>query len=480
MPIASNSTQVPLAVDLDGTLIRTDMMWESVALLLKKNPFLLFALPIWWMGGRAYLKQQLSRRVQVNPAALPYHAKFLEWLKEEKRNGRKLVLATASDIKMAEPVAQHVGIFDEVLASDGKTNLRSTAKMKKLTERFGERGFDYAGNSSVDLGVWVGTREAIVVNADESLVQRAARQTTIGRTFPSGDSIGRELLRALRPHQWTKNLIIFVPLLTAHKIGETALLLNAIVGFVAFSLCASGVYVLNDLMDLDADRHHATKRHRPFASGALPLQVGLAIVPLLLIVSALLALKLTGAFAAVLGLYLVMSTAYSCRLKSVALLDVFILAALYTVRLIAGHAVTGVVYSTWLLIFAMFIFLSLALLKRFIELRAVRLQNLNEVRGRGYSPGDLELITTFGLVSGCVAVLVLALYVNSEQVVKLYKYPTALLLVCPLLLYWMARAWFRAHRGQMHDDPTEFAFKDWVSYLIGGLTLAVMWIATGR
>jgi 4-hydroxybenzoate polyprenyltransferase len=480
MPMASNSTQVPLAVDLDGTLIRTDMMWESVALLLKKNPFILLAFPIWLLGGRAHLKQQLSRHVQVNPAALPYHTKFLEWLKEEKSNGRKLVLATASDIKMAEPVAAHVGIFDEVLASDGKTNLRSTAKMKKLTERFGERGFDYAGNSSVDLGVWAGTREAIVVNADDSLAQRAARQTKIGRTFPSSDSLWRELVRALRPHQWTKNLIIFVPLLTAHKIGEKALLLNAIFGFVAFSLCASGVYVLNDLIDLDADRHHAIKRNRPFASGALPLQVGLVLVPLLVVGAGLLAWQLTGAFAAVLVLYLMMTTAYSCRLKSVALLDVFILAALYTLRLIAGHTATGVAYSAWLLIFSMFTFLSLALLKRFIELRAVRLQNLSEVRGRGYTPGDLELIATFGLVSGCVAVLVLALYVNSEQVTRLYKNPTALLLVCPLLLYWMARVWFLAHRGQMHDDPTEFAFKDWISYLIGGLTLGVMWLATGR
>jgi 4-hydroxybenzoate polyprenyltransferase len=277
-----------------------------------------------------------------------------------------------------------------------------------------------------------------------------------------------------------KNLIIFVPLLTAHKIGETELLLNAIFGFFAFSLCASGVYVLNDLIDLDADRHHATKRNRPFASGALPLQFGLVLVPLLLGAGMLMALKLSGTFAIVLAFYVVMTTAYSCSLKRVALLDVFILAGLYTVRLIGGHAVTGVPYSAWLLIFSMFTFLSLALLKRFTELRALRAQNLSDVRGRGYTSEDVELIATFGLVSSCVAVLVLALYVNSEQVIKLYEHPTVILLVCPLLLYWMARVWFLAHRGRMNDDPTEFAFKDWVSYLIGGLTLAVMWFATGR
>lgn len=394
MPIASNSTQVPLAVDLDGTLIRTDMMWESVALLLKKNPFLLFALPIWWINGRAYLKQQLSRHVQVDPTALPYHTEFLEWLKEEKRNGRKLVLATASDIIMAEPVARHIGLFDEVLASDGKTNLRSTAKMKKLTERFGERGFDYAGNSSVDLGVWAGTREAIVVNAGERLARRAAQETKIGRTFLSNDSTGRELLRALRVNHWTKNLIIFVPLLTAHKTAETSSMMNALFGFFAFSLSASGMYVLSDLIDLDVDRCHPIKRNLPFASGALPLQVGLILVPLLLIGAAVIAWQLSASFTGVLAFYVLLTIAYAYRLKSIALIEVFVLTALYTLRLFAGYVLAGVAYSAWLAIFFLFTFLSLVLLNRFFKLRSIGKQDANDVRG-GHSTRGLEPIISF-------------------------------------------------------------------------------------
>lgn len=469
---------VPLAVDLDGTLIRTDMMFESLARLLKKNPLALFAVPFWWLRGRAHLKQQLAARVQVDPATLPYHEEFLEWLKAEKRAGRRLILATASDIKMARPVAEHVGIFDEVVASDGKTNLRSTAKLKTLTEKFGERGFDYAGNSSVDLGVWIGAREAVVVNAGESLARSAAQRTKVGKTFLSRHSKFAALVVALRPHQWAKNLIVFAPVVASHQLTFWPLL-AAWGAFAAFCLCASGVYLLNDLMDLDADRRHPAKRHRPLASGKLPLSVGLVAAPVLLLSSGLVALQVGGNLVWLLAGYLVATTAYSWQLKRVALLDVFMLAGLYTARLIAGHLVTGIEYSAWLLMFSMFVFLSLALMKRFQELHAVRANSGHEVKGRGYTAADLELVATLGLVSGFVAVLVMALYVTSEQVAKLYTHPALLLLVCPLLLYWISRVWFLAHRGQMHDDPTVFAFKDWVSYVVGALTVGVMWLATG-
>lgn len=479
-PDTARPNPVPLAVDLDGTLIRSDMMWESLARLLRENPIAALATPLWLLKGRAHLKQQLAARVQVDPTTLPYSEEFLEWLRDEKRAGRKLVLATASDLKMAEPVAKHIDLFDEVLASDGKTNLRDNAKLAALTKKFGERAFDYAGNSSVDLDVWKGTNAAVVVNGSSSLPQRAAQCTNLGRTFPSNWSSAAMLIKALRPHQWIKNLIIFVPVLTAHKVGDSAILAKAALAFVAFCLCASAVYLFNDLLDLDVDRHHPTKRHRPFASGRLPLQFGIFGAPALFALSVALAALLSLPFVAVLVGYLICSTAYSWRLKQIALLDVFLLAGLYTVRLVAGHVATEVAWSAWLLVFSMFIFLSLALMKRFQELQSVHEQNGNALKGRGYSAGDMELVTTLGLVSGFIAVLVLALYVNSEQVVKLYAHPTLLLLVCPLMLYWIARVWFLAHRGQMHDDPTAFAFKDWVSYAIGALTLVVMWFATGH
>jgi 4-hydroxybenzoate polyprenyltransferase len=475
-----SSAQVPLAVDLDGTLIRSDMMWESLVRLLREKPLRVLCVPFWWLQGRAFLKQKLAAHVQVDAATLPYTDEFLGWLREEKRSGRKLVLATASDLKMAEPVAHHIGLFDEVLASDGKTNLRDEAKLAALTQRFGERGFDYAGNSAVDLDVWKGSRQAVVVNASPGLVRRAEQRTTVGKFFPGNHSTLTLLLKCLRPHQWFKNFIIFVPVLTAHQFADTAVLAKAALAFAAFCLCAFAVYLLDDLLDLDVDRHHPTKRNRAFASGQLPLQIGLLGAPVLFVSALALAAAMSFPFAAVLFAYFVMATAYSWRIKQIALLDVFFLAGLYTVRLVAGHVATGVKWSGWLLIFSMFIFLSFALMKRFQELQSTRERKHIEVKGRGYVAGDLKLVTTLGLVSGFIAVLVLALYASSDQVKQLYSHPVVLLLICPLLLCWIARVWFLTHRGEMRDDPTAFAFKDWVSYAIGTLTLVVMWLATGR
>jgi 4-hydroxybenzoate polyprenyltransferase/phosphoserine phosphatase len=479
-PNTSDSTPVPIAVDLDGTLIRSDMMWESLARLLRQRPWALLAVPFWWMHGRAHLKQELAARVTIDASTLPYHVEFLAWLQSQRQDGRQLVLATASDIRMAEPVARHVGLFDEVLASDGKVNLRDNAKLAALTKKFGERGFDYAGNSPVDLDVWKGSREAVVVNAGENLAKRAQALTRLGPTFLKQGSAITALLRCLRPHQWIKNLIVLVPVLTAHQLGDTNILRQALLALVAFCLCASSAYLLNDLTDLDADRNHPGKRNRPFASGELPLACGFAASPLLLLAGLTMAWWLSPAFAGVVIAYFVGTVAYSCVFKAVAVFDVFLLAGLYTMRLVGGHVATGIAWSVWLLVFSMFLFLSLALMKRVQELQAVRSGNGNAIKGRGYTAGDLELVSMLGVVSGFLAVLVLALYVNSEQVRTLYAHPTALLLVCPLLLYWIARVWLLAHRGHMHEDPTVFALKDWVSYVVGMATLGVMWLATGH
>jgi 4-hydroxybenzoate polyprenyltransferase/phosphoserine phosphatase len=481
-PDATHDNQIPLVVDLDGTLIKTDLLWESFVRLLKKNPLWLFAALFWWAHGRAFLKQQLAARVTIDPAILPYDEKFLAWLREQKSRGRKIILATASDLKLAKPVADHTGLFDEVLASDGKTNLRSANKLKALTEKFGARGFDYAGNSSADLAVWRGAREAIVVNAGASLVKKASYCTKVEKVFEPEASLSRAFLRSLRPHQWVKNLIVFVPIIAAHKLGEPALVLREIFAFIIFCLCASGVYLVNDLMDLDADRRHPTKKNRPFASGNLPLQFGLILGPSLLLAGLLAAVQLSWVFAGVTAAYLILTTTYSLWVKQIALLDVFFLAGLYTIRLVAGHAAADIIYSAWLLMFSMFIFLSLALVKRYVELADAKEPSSDKsaVAGRGYVAGDLEIVASLGTGSGYLAALVLALYVNSQQVVILYAHPNLLLLICPLLLYWISRVWLLAHRGQLHDDPVFFAVKDATSYIIGALALAVLWLAAGH
>lgn len=480
MPGASQSLRadpVPLAVDMDGTLLRTDLMWECLLQLLRQQPLALLAAPGWLLRGRARFKQQLGARVQLDAATLPYNTAFLDWLREQKRAGRRLVLATASDVRMAEPVARHVGLFDELLASDGQTNLRDRAKREALTRRFGERGFDYAGNSPVDLDVWAGARRAIVVNANARLAGRAARCAELGPVFPRDGSRLRALGRLLRPHQWLKNLMVFVPLITAHQLGFWPVL-AASGAFLALCLCASGVYVLNDLLDLEADRRHPTKRLRPFAAGDLSLALGPGLAAALLAAGLALGWVLTPSLAALLLGYVAAASAYSLWWKRVALLDVFVLAGLYTLRLAAGHVVTGIAWSAWLLVFAMFIFLSLALLKRFPELQALRRQQQVNAAGRGYAVGDTELVTTLGLMCGALAVLVLALYVNSEQVTKLYRHPTLLLAGCPLLLFWISRLWLLAHRGQMPADPVLFVLKDATSYVVGVLMLGIVWLAT--
>jgi len=482
MPTSPTTTQpvaVPLCVDLDGTVLRSDLLWESFVRLLRRNPLYLFAALAWWCRGRAALKRELARRVDVPVETLPYTEALLDFLRAERAAGRPLFLVTASDARLAEPVARHLGLFTEVLASDGQTNLRGNAKARKLVERFGPAGFDYAGNSAVDLGVWPQARAGIVVNASPALARRAARVTTVSHTFGSAPALARALWTALRPHQWVKNLIVFVPLLTSHRLLDRAALAGAAWAAAAFCLCASAVYILNDLLDLDHDRQHPTRRLRPLASGQLPLAVGLALVPTLFAAGLLLGLAWSANLALVLAVYAGLTMAYSWRLKQVPLLDAFLLAGFYTIRLVAGHAATGVAYSVWLLVFAMFLFLSLALVKRFRELQGLRQRSQTNAAGRGYVTDDLHLVAALGTSSGYLAALVLALYVNSQEVRALYAHPTLLLLGCPLLLFWVSRVWLVAHRGAMHDDPVVFALRDWASYVVGALMLGIIWLATG-
>lgn len=465
---------------MDGTLLRTDLLWESLVRLLKTKPLQLLRVVGWCLRGRAFLKQQLAR-VAVNPSTLPYNEELLAYLRQQQKAGRRLILATASDVRMAEPVARHLGIFDEVLASDGHTNLRGANKLRVLIERFGTQGFDYAGNSSVDLAVWCGARQAIVVNASPRLARRASRVAALGPEFPAASSTLGAFFSSLRPHQWVKNAIILIPALAGHRLGDLPMMVRDLLAFGIFCCSASGAYMINDLMDLDGDRIHHRKRLRPFASGALPLPFGLVAGPGLLAAGLLAAFTLSLGFAAIVALYLALTMGYSWWIRRVVLLDVFVLAGLYTVRLVAGHTATGIEYSAWLLMFSMFIFLSLALVKRYVELSASQAGGRNEPvgTGRGYSPDNLHVVTSLGTSSGYFATLVLALYVNSEQVLVLYKHPLLLLLVCPLLLYWISRVWLLAHRGEVHDNPVVFALKDRVSYAVGALMLVVVWLATG-
>ena len=465
---------IPLCVDLDGTLVRSDLLVESALNLLRHNPLYLFRFAAWLLRGKAHLKREIATRATLDVSALPYEQRLLTWLRDEGAE-RIRVLCTASDQKLAEMVATHVGGFDEVLGSDGVRNLGGRNKAETLTARFGERGFDYAGNAPADLHVWRHARRAIAVNSAPGLVRRIKQTCEIERVFERQGNSRLIWVKALRVHQWMKNLLVFLPLMTAHLMLSMEALLRSSLAFVCFCLCASGVYLLNDLLDLDADRAHPRKRLRPFAAGTLPLAIGLIVTPLLTLSAFVLALVVSPPFALVLLGYFVLTLAYSFSLKRIAMLDAVVLSGLYTIRIIAGTAALQIGLSFWLLAFSMFLFLSLAMIKRYTELDVFLKTGGNHSSGRGYAVDDLPLIQSLGGASGYLAVLVLALYINSTASEALYRHPQMLWLLCPLLLYWISRAWLITHRGNMHDDPVVFALTDRVSRLL--LVLCALIIA---
>ena len=459
---------VPLCVDLDGTLIRSDTLLEAILLLLKMNPLFALLLPLWTLRGRAHLKTQIARRVALNAATLPYHTQLLSWLESEHETGRALWLCTASHESLAQPVAVHLGLFEGIIASDGQVNRQGAARAHALLARFGEQGFDYCGNELRDVLVWRYARGAIVVGG-VALETTAARHTTLVRSFAGARIAIRNVLRALRPHQWAKNALLLVPLMAAHRLGDPPAVLAAALAVIAFCLCASSVYVLNDLFDLQADRAHPRKCTRPFACGELPIGFGLTLSATLLVLGASLAAFLPAFFALAFAGYYVLTLAYSLSLKGRVIVDALVLAGLYTMRIIAGAAAIRVVPSFWLLLFSVFLFLSLAFVKRFAELDALRRQQRLRAVGRGYHVEDLPVLQSLGTAAGYLSVLVLALYINSPAIESLYRRPRVIWLLCVLMLYWISRVWMKAQRGTMHDDPVVFALKDRMSLTVGVL-----------
>ena len=468
--------EVPLCVDLDGTLIRSDVTFESICLLARKHPGQLWHLPFWGCGGRVTLKNQLARFVSIDPAALPYNEQLLEWLRQQKAQGRMLVLATASHIGHAQAIAAHLGLFDAVVATDQETNLKGIHKAAALASRFGIKGFDYVGDAMADLPIFKAARKTILINPTAALVRAAqdcAEISAILRDPPPSWTIR---LKALRAHQWVKNILVLVPFALGHQWSE--LFTSGLLAMLAMSMAASSAYLLNDLLDLEADRHHPRKRLRPLACGAMSLREALLWIPALFAGAVLVGLvTLPWPFVLILLGYYTTTLLYSWVLKGIALLDVLVLAGLYTIRLAAGAAAGSIAISSWLLAFAIFLFLSLALLKRYTELLVMQTEGRQSLMGRGYAVDDLALLPSLGCAAGYMAVLVLALYIDSPDILALYSHPALVWLLCPLLLYWISRVWLLAHRGQMHDDPVVFAIEDRTSQLIACATLLILWLA---
>lgn len=469
----------PLIVDLDGTLLRSDLLLETGMAFVRHKPMSLFKPLSWLLKGKAALKEGLANATNLDVTVLPYDPEVIALIEGEREKGRTVVLATASHYSLAERIADHLKLFDRVLASDSDRNLSSHKKRELLVELYGEQGFDYIGNSLDDISVWKSAREAYVVNPESGVERRAAAQGNVKQVIKSNPSGLDHWMKALRLHQWMKNALIFVPLLAAHQITNPLLVWQGILAFLLFGLCASSVYLLNDLLDLADDRHHISKRNRPFAAGRLSIKSGLIVFPGLLVAAfAGALLLLPWEFAGVLAAYYVLTLVYSLSLKRHMAIDVISLAILYTLRIIAGAAATSLELTFWILAFSMFIFLSLALVKRYAELREARKKGHTEkTRGRGYYPDDLEMISSLGASSGYLAVMVLALYIHDQSTNALYAHPQVIWLACPLLLFWITRIWMLTHRGQMHDDPVVFAVRDRISLVVGALFALVFWVA---
>ncbi|MBW2388883.1 MAG: UbiA family prenyltransferase [Deltaproteobacteria bacterium] len=457
-------------VDLDGTLLSSDMLWETACLLLCQEPLRALSLPFWLFQGKAGFKREIAQRVSFDPALLPYRPEVLEYLRAEKAAGRRLVLATASHQSVAQSIADHLGLFDSVLASDGETNLSGAAKLAAIQRDSAMEPFEYLGNDARDIPIWQHATISTLVQPTRRAAAAAGQLAGEVKQIETPRLGLGPTLKALRSYQWIKNALLWIPILLAHELGNSAKLWSVSIAFVSFCAIASATYMLNDLLDIESDRRHERKRDRPFAAGTLPIPTGVLILSGLLFSGFALSLATLPLISTgMLAIYAALTISYSLYLKEKLFVDVLVLAGLFTHRVLSGAVAADVRLSPWLLAFSLFFFLSLALLKRYAELLASE-DNGSEINARrAYQVMDIGLVENMGLAAGYLAVLVLCLFVSSDDVSRLYPNPDVLWLVMPPFLYWISRMWFLARRKILLDDPVLFAATDRVSWLTGML-----------
>lgn len=465
---------LPLVVDLDGTLTPTDTLVESILQLLRQRWWLLLLLPLWLAKGRASFKATIARHVRLDASVLPYRTEVLELVRAARSEGRTTVLATAAHISIAASVQEHLSLFSYVLASTDEVNLKGVAKLKTI-EKVCPNGFIYAGDSRVDLPIWKESNGAIVVSGSTSLRKSVEDLTPVIAELRSRDRNSLiTWLKALRVHQWTKNSLVFVPLLTSFSFSDFGNAWRAVVAFFAFSFAASAMYLVNDLLDLESDRLHPRKRERPLAKGTISAAVAIAVAISLLLLAAMLAAWIGHGLALIILAYVIATSMYSAILKRRVMLDVVVLALLYTVRIVGGAEAISVDLSPWLLAFSLFVFLSLALIKRCSELIALFRAKRLRTRGRDYQYSDLVVLWPFGVGAGLCSIVVLGLFISSDEMKERYGTPELMWFTAIALTYWLGRLWIKTARGEMHDDPLVFAMRDRGS----ALTIAGMAVCT--
>jgi len=462
---------IPLCVDLDGTLLRSDMLLESLLTMVKENPVSLLQVPFWLSKGKAHLKAEVASRVDFTGCHLPFNEEVMEYVREQ-RSTRRTILVTGSHQSLADAVAAPLDLFDEVIGSNADTNLTSHRKRELLQSRFGDEGFDYIGNDKDDLDVWPAARQAMVVSTPTGIVTNPSQK--FDRVFNENACGLSEYFSLLRVHQWSKNALIAVPFFLDHRMHDTAAFMAMVMAFISMSLLASATYIINDMLDLQSDRQNATKSKRVLASGAVSIARGISVIGVLLCLLLLISLALPWAFNAALLVYLILTLTYTFVLKKKAMLDVITIAALHTMRVIAGTLVIQAAWSFWLLAFSMFFFFSLASAKRVAELINLQQAGREATVGRDYQTADIPVMLASGVSTGFISIMVVALYINSEKVQTLYANPMILWLLCPVLMYLVGRVWIYTARGKMHEDPIVFAMRDRVSLFSAAIMATIL------
>jgi 4-hydroxybenzoate polyprenyltransferase len=478
LPGSKRDYNRPLVVDVDGALVRSDLLWETAFRQFSRDPFSVFTIVARIFSGKASVKHHLAQLATgFEPQFLPYDESVLAYIRDAVTQGRSVYLASASNESLVKSITEHLGLFTGYFASNETHNLSGEIKARRLVAEFGEGGFDYIGNDRADLPVWARAAKRIAIRTSPAVLRRVVQDGSPVEHLAAERPTWRSWIKLLRVHQYTKNVLLFVPLVAAHQFNPGSVVREGL-AFIAFSLCASSVYLLNDLLDLQADRKHPTKQHRPLASGQIPIRYGVAAMPFLFLLALMLATLVRPAFLVVLLSYFALSTAYSFVLKRKMLIDVAVLAMLYVARVLAGAVAIDVPISEWLLAFSMFIFTSLALIKRYVELTTRVEMNLPDPANRNYKLSDLDIVAALAAAAGFNAITVFALYISSSTVHDLYRRPALLWLICPVLLWWISRALMMAHRRLMHDDPIVFAVNDRNSILAGIIIAVILLAAT--
>jgi len=473
---ANNSINAyPLCVDLDGTLIKTDSIMEATILAIKSNPFLIFLLPFWIIKGKNYFKYHILEIAKPDAELLPYNEDVINIIKAAKSEGRKTVLTTASLESVAIDVNDYLGLFDELIFSSENHNNRSKNKTNTLNDKFGKSNYDYIGNSNADLEVFASSRKAFLVTNSKRLISKAQKLNSNLDIIHTDTHFFKNLIKEMRLYQWIKNVLIFLPILLAHEFTDITAITNSIIAFFCFSFTASFIYIINDLLDLESDRNHKKKCRRPFASGKLNPVPAFSISFVLMLASLLVAIfYLPNDFDLILLFYLLLTTLYSVYLKKIVIADIITLAVLYSTRIIAGGEISKLPLSKWFIAFSLFMFFSLAIIKRYTELKNLIKQNKTKIKGRGYETDDMKLLLTLGTSSGYISVLIFLLYIFSPAVSMLYNNPLYLIPVSILLLAWITNMWFKAFRGEMNEDPIVYTVKDSFSYVL--IVLIILFI----